>query len=102
MPMRARLYIAAIERTADMHVGTSSARSGTTALERGLTGGGGYQGSLRQNALSRSGYLGRYHDTRSRPGLQRRENEKPRRSGAFDGADDGTRTHDLLHGKQTL
>jgi hypothetical protein len=29
-------------------------------------------------------------------------NEKPRRSGAFHGADDGTRTHDLLHGKQTL
>ena len=29
-------------------------------------------------------------------------NRKPRRSGAFYGADDGTRTHDLLHGKQTL
>jgi hypothetical protein len=27
---------------------------------------------------------------------------KPRLSGAFFGADDGTRTHDLLHGKQTL
>jgi hypothetical protein len=29
-------------------------------------------------------------------------NRKPRLSGAFFGADDGTRTHDLLHGKQTL
>jgi hypothetical protein len=28
--------------------------------------------------------------------------EKPRRSGAYERADDGTRTHDLLHGKQTL
>jgi Phage integrase family len=28
--------------------------------------------------------------------------EKPRDSGAFAEADDGTRTHDLLHGKQTL
>jgi hypothetical protein len=27
---------------------------------------------------------------------------KPRRSGAFLGADEGTRTLDLLHGKQTL
>jgi hypothetical protein len=30
------------------------------------------------------------------------ERRKPRRSGAFDEAADGIRTHDLLHGKQTL
>ena len=28
--------------------------------------------------------------------------KSPRFAGAFRGADDGTRTHDLLHGKQTL
>jgi hypothetical protein len=30
------------------------------------------------------------------------DTEKPRRGGAFDEADEGTRTLDLLHGKQTL
>ena len=32
----------------------------------------------------------------------RSDTQKPRRSGASERADDGTRTHDLLHGKQTL
>ena len=36
------------------------------------------------------------------PTSESRESENPRRSEGCVEADDGTRTHDLLHGKQTL